>query len=253
MPRWRLGIVSPSGPRLRPVAERGQGRQSGRIVSTSRRSVLVIALVVVLLVMAASALGWLSSPGSPQVPASLLPAPSAVPSTAEIASQQPAVGESPAAPTARPSPPATRIRLPGEPARALTPGAANPAVTQSTIRSTICVTGWTATVRPPASYTTALKRRQIVEYGYRDTRLASYEEDHLISLELGGAPRSPANLWPEPYSVTLPDGTPVGARVKDQLENRLHDLVCSGSMRLATAQHLIATDWIGAWRTYVGP
>ena len=143
--------------------------------------------------------------------------------------------------------------LPGEPDPLLTPGAINPGVTPTTLATTVCKKGWTATVRPPASYTTGLKRQQIAADGLADTRLADYEEDHLISLELGGAPRDPANLWPEPYTVTLPDGTPVGARVKDQLENRLNRLVCSGAMPLATAQRLIATHWIAAWRKYVAP
>jgi hypothetical protein len=138
--------------------------------------------------------------------------------------------------------------IPGEPDPALTPGAANPDVTQTTIRTTICVSGWTATVRPPASYTTALKIRQIVAYGYADTKTADYEEDHLISLELGGAPKDPKNLWPEPYTVALPDGTAVSARVKDQLENYLHKQVCSGRMTLAAAQALIAGHWESAWK-----
>ena len=64
----------------------------------------------------------------------------------------------------------------------LTPGALNPAVTEATIDTTICVRGWTRSVRPPAEYTEALKRRQIREYGYADRRLRSYEEDHLIPL-----------------------------------------------------------------------
>ena len=149
------------------------------------------------------------------------------------------------------SPIGSPLRLPGEPDPALTPGAVNPSVTQSSIRSTICVSGWTATVRPPSSYTTALKRSQITSYGYADTSLADYEEDHLIPLELGGATRDPANLWPEPYSISLADGTPVGARVKDQLENRFHALVCGGTLSLTTAQRLIRSDWISAWRTYV--
>ena len=158
-------------------------------------------------------------------------------------------------PTSMPSPSATAgvpVRLPGEPDPPRTPGATNPAVTQADIASTICISGWTATIRPPASYTTGLKRTQIVAYGYADTKLADYEEDHLISLEIGGAPADPANLWPEPYAVSLPDGTAVGARVKDQLENRLHALVCAGTMPLAKAQALIRSDWIAAWRTYVG-
>jgi hypothetical protein len=146
------------------------------------------------------------------------------------------------APSAVPSA-SLRRAIPGEPDPALTPGAVNPDVTQANIATTICVSGWTATVRPPAAYTTALKIRQIVEYGYADTKTADYEEDHLISLEIGGAPRDPNNLWPEPYKVALPDGSSVGARVKDQVENYLHRQVCAGGMTLAAARALIAGDW----------
>jgi hypothetical protein len=39
----------------------------------------------------------------------------------------------------------------------ITPGALNPKVRQSTIKKTICVRGGTKTVRPPVSYTNALK------------------------------------------------------------------------------------------------
>ena len=49
----------------------------------------------------------------------------------------------------------------GLPSRSLTPGATNPAVTQATIHQTICVSGWTAKIRPPSSYTTALKVQQL--------------------------------------------------------------------------------------------
>ena len=135
-------------------------------------------------------------------------------------------------------------RLPGEPDPALTPGALNPAVTQATIGTTICVSGWTATIRPPSSYTTALKIQQIGLYGYTDTSTAAYEEDHLISLELGGAPRDPQNLWPEPYAATLPDGRNVGARVKDALETSLKKKVCAGTVTLATAQADIGIHWV---------
>jgi hypothetical protein len=45
-----------------------------------------------------------------------------------------------------------------------TPGVLNPEVTQATIGSTICVRGWTRTVRPPTEYTNELKRRQMREY-----------------------------------------------------------------------------------------
>ena len=129
-----------------------------------------------------------------------------------------------------------------------TPGALNPTVTQADIGTTICVAGWTATIRPPSSVTTALKQQQLATgYAYRgDLNTADYEEDHLVSLELGGAPDSPQNLWPEPYNVTD------GAHVKDQVENKLHTLVCSGALSLAAAQHAIATNWYLAYEQYVG-
>jgi len=134
------------------------------------------------------------------------------------------------------------------PNSARTPGAINPSVTQATIGRTICVSGWTATVRPPASVTTNLKVAQLASgYTYKgDTATGDYEEDHLISLELGGAPSAEANLWPEPYNA------PEGARVKDQVENKLHTLICGGSITLATAQRAIANNWWVAYQTYVG-
>jgi hypothetical protein len=131
-----------------------------------------------------------------------------------------------------------------DPAR--TPGAVDPAVTQATIGDTICVPGWTLTVRPPERYTEELKRRQIEEYGYTDQRLGDYEEDHLIPLELGGSPTDPRNLWPEPHRA--PGGW--GSRRKDYLENVLHRLVCSGRLPLDTARQAIAQDWIAAYQRY---
>ena len=110
--------------------------------------------------------------------------------------------------------------------RARTPGLLNPEVTQATIRSTICRRGWTATIRPPVAYTNALKRRQMKEYGETGP-LSAFQEDHLISLELGGHPTDPRNLWPEPYPR---------AREVDTIENELNAQVCDGSLTLAAAQ-----------------
>jgi len=109
---------------------------------------------------------------------------------------------------------------------ARTPGVLNPDVTQASIRSTICTHGWTATIRPPVDYTNALKRTQMRAYG--ETGPASaYQEDHLISLELGGDPTDPRNLWPEPY--------PRAAAV-DRIENDLNAAVCGGRLSLEDAQ-----------------
>ena len=139
------------------------------------------------------------------------------------------------------------VELPGEPDPTLTPGALNPGVTQANIHSTVCVSGWTATIRPPSSYTNKLKTQQIVQYGYTDTSSSSYEEDHLISLQLGGAPTDPRNLWPEPYSISLQSGQPAGARVKDVFETALKKKVCAGTMTLVEAQREIGIHWVHAY------
>ena len=107
-----------------------------------------------------------------------------------------------------------------------TPGVLNPDVTQANISQTICVPGWTRTVRPSVEYTNALKVKQMRAYGELGSP-SDYQEDHLISLELGGNPTDPRNLWPEPY--------PRAAQV-DQIENDLNAKVCSGALPLADAQ-----------------
>lgn len=117
-----------------------------------------------------------------------------------------------------------------------TPGVASPQVTQSNLAQTICMTGYTKTVRPAVSYTDRLKSQQMLAYGYTDSPHL-HEEDHLISLELGGDPSDPKNLWPEPGQSPNP---------KDKVENALHAAVCSGRISLSEAQHRIATDWTTA-------
>ncbi|HKD95489.1 MAG TPA: hypothetical protein VKB43_12345 [Gaiellaceae bacterium] len=107
-----------------------------------------------------------------------------------------------------------------------TPGVLNPNVTQANIRSTICRRGWTATIRPPVSYTDALKVKQMRQYGETGST-SDYQEDHLISLEMGGSPTDPRNLWPEPYPR---------ASAMDQIENQLNSQICDGQLTLAQAQ-----------------
>ncbi|MDB5600781.1 MAG: hypothetical protein JWN71_2825 [Xanthobacteraceae bacterium] len=126
-----------------------------------------------------------------------------------------------------------------------TPGATNPKVTQANIKRTICKSGWTSTIRPKTSYTNALKKQQIAEYGYRNKKLGGYEEDHLISLQLGGDPRDPSNLWPQPYAGKC------GARLKDVVETKLKRMVCAGQITLDKAQDMIASNWVGAYIAYV--
>jgi len=121
-----------------------------------------------------------------------------------------------------------------------TPGAIDPRVTQDNIDSTICVSGYTKTVRPSTSVTGPIKLQVMQEYGFTDST-SNYELDHLIPLELGGAPSDVKNLWPEPY-YTNPS-----SYNKDSFENYLHDQVCSGAIDLKTAQDEIATNWFKYW------
>ena len=136
----------------------------------------------------------------------------------------------------------------GLPDSSQTPGAFNSAVTQSNIHKTICVSGYTATIRPPANYTTDLKISQL-DSGYNvggDTKVSDYEEDHLIPLEIGGNPTSKLNLWPELWNGA------VGAHVKDKLENKIHTLICNGSMTLAAGRAIFAHNWETGYQKYVG-
>ena len=123
-----------------------------------------------------------------------------------------------------------------------TPGAVNPNVTQSNISSTVCKRGWTSTIRPPLSVTEPQKFKSMTAYGISTAKgqAGLYEYDHLISLELGGAPDGPLNLWPEPHSV-LVNGQQEGSFIKDSAENRLRSEVCAGKITLVQAQEAIST------------
>jgi hypothetical protein len=133
------------------------------------------------------------------------------------------------------------------PDHACTPGSIDPAVTQKNIRSTICKSGWTATVRPPQSQTNRAKYR--VAYPAYHLRSSQVSElDHLVPLELGGS-NDITNLWPELGRVPNP---------KDKVENALNHAVCAGRVSLAAAQNAIAANWLtaetklhltGAWCT----
>ena len=148
------------------------------------------------------------------------------------------------APAAVPTPSSTGLPPPtaplaGSPAAnrpdpRLTPGVADPAVSQANIHSTICVAGYTATVR---NVSTSTKDRVYAEYGIATHAPGSYEVDHLISLELGGS-NDIGNLWPEPYTGAD------NARDKDTMENRLHDEVCSGQITLSQGQDEIVHWWM---------
>ena len=150
----------------------------------------------------------------------------------------------------------TVVATPGQnrdlPDPRFTPGAADPAVDQDNVAQTICVTGYTRTVRPPERYTSNLKREQLDDpsRGYADHDMRDFEEDHLVPLEVGGSPTDPRNLWPEHWL------DPEGARTKDRLEDELHRRVCLPRddpewVSLLDAQRAFSTNWIAAYRIYV--
>jgi hypothetical protein len=127
----------------------------------------------------------------------------------------------------------------------LTPGAVDSSITQANIQQTVCRKGYTKTVRPPAYFTNKLKKSQIRQYGYADADPRHYEEDHLIPLNIGGAPDDPRNLWPEPRISEW------NAQKKDVLEFKLYKLVCEGNVSLVEAQKVYMTDWIKGYKKYV--
>ena len=146
--------------------------------------------------------------------------------------------------TPPPAPPAVES-IPAE-LRFAPVGAINLDVTQANIDQTICVPGWTATVRPSTSYTGALKAKLLRDQGLPPSDTTKYELDHLIPLALGGHPRKPENLW-----LQLWDGQ-WGARVKDRLEVKLKNLVCRGEVSLQVARDEIRLNWVAAFKRYVG-
>lgn len=95
-----------------------------------------------------------------------------------------------------------------------------------------------------ADVSAPLRQEVLQQYGLVNARPGDYEIDYLIAPGLGGT-EDIHNLWPESYRSSV-----WNARVKDALEERLHEMVCSGSLDLSTAQHDIATDWIAAYKKY---
>jgi hypothetical protein len=118
-------------------------------------------------------------------------------------------------------------------------------VTQINVDKTICVPGWTATVRPSTSYTQGLKRLMLTRASLPPADAVKYELDHLVPLAIGGHPRSEDNLWLQRW-----DGA-WNARVKDRLERRLQVMVCAGEINLHTARTAVQHDWHAAYRKYV--
>lgn len=110
----------------------------------------------------------------------------------------------------------------------------NPAVTQATIDQTICVLGWTKTVRPSARYTARIEIKLIRELELPKELLTDFELDHKIPLALGGAPSAPTNLELQPWDE---------AGEKDAVEACWSRAVCAGKIGLDEARRRIWGDW----------
>ena len=130
------------------------------------------------------------------------------------------------------------------------PGAVNESITQENIKDTICSNKWTTrSIRPPTSYTNRIKKAQLEQMESEDRDLRNFEEDHLISLQLGGHPTDIRNLFPEPYHTKI-NGEIVGALQKDRIETLLNQEVCKGTITLKRAQEIISTDWYACFLKY---
>lgn len=112
--------------------------------------------------------------------------------------------------------------------------ALNPIVTQATIASTICATGWTRTVRPYVAKMKRIKAEMLAKIGEPIEHRNRYELDHVVPLSLGGAPIDPRNLALQPIEE---------AREKDAIETCLSSLVCQVKIDLDDAQNAIWEDW----------
>ena len=143
----------------------------------------------------------------------------------------------------RPTPP---IPTPGSPPRPIdlpcvqtSHGcyALNPDVTQATIAQTICVAGYTASIRPATSYTNGIKVKLLRDIGQDAWRISDYELDHIVPLALGGHPRKLSNLTLQPWQGDD------SAKTKDVLERRLQRMVCDHAANFDAAQFCIAENW----------
>jgi hypothetical protein len=127
----------------------------------------------------------------------------------------------------------------------LTPGKAFPGVTANKV----CEPGYSRSVRHVSE---TVRKQVFAAYGLAGNHVGycegreGCELDHLIPLDLGGS-NDPGNLWPQSY-----DSKPWNAHLKDHLERTLHALVCSGKLSLSEAQQAMSSNWIDAFKRYVG-
>lgn len=131
-----------------------------------------------------------------------------------------------------------------------TPGSFNAMVTQDNIRTTICVPGWTKTIRPSSYYISKLKQGHLsgkLGNGVYKSSVAAamFDQDHRVSLGVGGDPKDPKNLWPQ-----LWQGAKANAKDKDVIERAVQKLVCSGKLTLQEGREVFMGDYFEWWIDY---
>lgn len=135
----------------------------------------------------------------------------------------------------------TSTFAPPLPDRRRTPGAIDPAISQANIASTICDPDFLSARSPQPSWTAAARRR-LADNLFPGQPPENFALDQLVPISLGGAPTDSRNLWLQSWSGAQ------GIARKNALEQFLHRMVCDRRLSLASAQQMIARDWIGTAR-----
>lgn len=119
------------------------------------------------------------------------------------------------------------------PVRRLTPGATVTTVTAAQV----CTAGFVA----KAGTVNATRAAEVfATYHVAAASRSLYQLDHLVPISLGGS-NVQANLWPQLRATSVK---------KDDVENRLHNLVCAHKLALSSAQKAIRADWAVALTRY---
>jgi len=141
--------------------------------------------------------------------------------------------------------PIQRATGPQYPNPNLTPGVADPSITEAVVTSP------NFTTRNFRDVPDSEKKADAKEYGVDWSQHSLYEFDHFISIEIGGS-NDIKNLWPEPLHLNV-NGFDEGAKTKDRIEDVLGRLVHVGTISLVEAQQEITTDWVAAYKQRIGP
>jgi hypothetical protein len=118
---------------------------------------------------------------------------------------------------------------------------ADPAVTQETLAMTVCVPGYTQSIRHRARLLSRHKLALLADAGLTPEAAADFRLDHILPLTLGGNPHALSNLALQPLALSYR---------KDRIERKLGCLVCTGQISLDDAQSAILEDWQAAYHKY---